>query len=87
MNSKLRNIILGGALVAAAILVVPALAADGNLVQLTIQTEEHMAGMSAIPAHTLTRKVCMSAGRFDPEQLLKAESQTDCKLTNYKKQG
>lgn len=90
MNNKLRNVMFGGAFVAAAAMSVPALAANGNLVELTIQTEEHMPDMpqmASIPPQTVTRKICIGAGRFDPQQLLKAESGSDCKLTNYKMSG
>lgn len=90
MNNKLRNLMFGGACVAAAVMAVPALAAGGNLVELTIQTEEHMPDMPqmvSIPPQTVTRKVCIGAGRFDPQQLLKAQSNTDCKLTHYKMSG
>lgn len=84
MNSKMRNLMFGGACVAVAVMGLPALAADGNLVQLTIQTAESMEGMGSMPPQTTTRKVCMSAQRFDTEQLLKSDNHEGCKLTNYK---
>lgn len=87
MNSKLKSLMFGGALAAAASISAPALAANGKLVQLTVQTEDHMAGVPSIPTQTVVRKICSGAGHFDPEQLLKAEAKTDCKITHYKMHG
>jgi len=87
MNSILRNMIVGGAFLAAAAMGMPAFAANGNLVEVTIQTEMNMPGMGSMPAHTTTRKVCMGSGRFTAEQLLKSEPEGNCKITNYKIAG
>ena len=72
---------------AAAVAGIPVLAANGNLVQVTIQSEMNVPGMGSMPPHTTTHKVCMGAGRFTAEQLLKSEPGTECKVTNYKIAG
>ena len=87
MNNILQNAFVGGAFLAAAVMGMPALAANGNLVQVTIQTEMNVPGMGSMPAQTTTRKVCMGTGRFTAEQLLKSEPKNNCKITNYKIAG
>ncbi|MGH8114725.1 MAG: DUF3617 domain-containing protein [Rhodanobacteraceae bacterium] len=87
MNGRLRNAMFGGALVAGALVAMPAVAANGNLMQLTIKVVENMAGMAQMPAQTITRKICMAAGRFDPQAMLRAQSGSDCKISNYKMNG
>lgn len=87
MNNRLRNTLFGGGLIAAALIAMPALAADGNLMEITIHTEQQVSGMGQLPAQTVQRKICMSAKRFDTEQLLKSVVHSGCKLTNYKSAG
>lgn len=87
MNSKLRNTMFGGALVTGALMALPAMAANGNLMQLTIKVVENMAGMASMPAQTVTRKICMGTEKFDPQEMLRQQSGTDCKISNYKMDG
>lgn len=87
MNNKLRNTMFGGVLVTGALMAVPAVAANGNLMQLTIKVVESMTGMAAMPARTMTRKICMTTGKFNPQAMLRRKSGTDCKITNYKMNG
>lgn len=67
----------------------PASSSNGNLVELTMRVTEHMAGMPAIPPHTVQRKLCMQAGGFDPEALQDAQQRASqmCTITHYVKQG
>jgi hypothetical protein len=89
MKVRFLSALLGAGLMTFAMSAEPVWAAGtaGNLMQLTIQAVEHMAGMPVMPPHTVSQKVCMSAKRFDPEQMLRKQSQTDCKITNYKMNG
>lgn len=87
MNSKLLTVTFGGALIAAVAIGIPALAADGNLVDLSIQTEMHVEGMSSLPPHTSERKVCMQATRLEAQDLLTHRLASGCKVTNYKIDG
>ncbi|HEX7325893.1 MAG TPA: DUF3617 family protein [Rhodanobacteraceae bacterium] len=70
----------------------PAIAAQpatGHRVELTVRVHEHMAGVPAIPVHTVQRKICMQAGGFDPEALRSAKQRASklCRITHYVKDG
>lgn len=89
MRKPIAIALLQGCLGMAAWLALPALAtpASGQQVDLTVHVKESMAGMASIPARTLNRKLCLQAGQFDPQAFVRAQSMSDCKITNYKKDG
>lgn len=89
MHKPITTALLSGCLGAAALLTLPAVAAtaSGQQIDLTVHVKETMAGMTNLPARTLSRKICLQAGKFDPQAFVRAQSKTDCKITNYKKDG
>lgn len=62
-------------------------AAEGHLVELTMQVQEHMQGMPALPAHTVTRQICLPEGSFDQHALAQLQSGPSCQVTHYDRQG
>lgn len=80
---------LTGVIGVAALAAAPLRAAPerGLLMDLTVHTKEQMSGMPAMPPRTLHKKICTRPGEFDPRAFVQAESQTTCKIKNYKKSG
>lgn len=78
-----------GVLAALAVSGMPAAwaAAEGHLVELNMQVQEQMQGMSALPAHTVTRQICLADGALDQRALAQLQSGTACQVTHYDKQG
>ena len=68
---------------------VPACAAggDGSLMEVTTTVKQSMSGMPAMPSRTMTRRVCSAPGSFDPHALNKMNPDSQCRITNFKKQG
>lgn len=62
-------------------------AVPGRLMELTMQVQEHMQGMSALPAHTMTRQICLAEGVFDQRALAQLQAGSSCQVTRYDKQG
>jgi hypothetical protein len=87
MYKQLRSGFCLGVFGAMAALSTPGWAADGQLMDLTMHIQEHMEGMPALPAHTVTRQICSQAGPFDPHALAQLQSDAKCKITQYEKQG
>jgi len=88
MYGKLRRGICLGVLGSVAALSTPGwAAAEGQLMELTMRVQEHMEGMPALPAHTVTRQICSQAGSFDPHELARLPSDAKCNITHYEKRG
>lgn len=89
MKIKTGVTLIWGGLGIVAAVAVPAWAASssGNLIDLTVHVQQTMAGMGALPARTLEKKICMHPGDFDPQAFARAESQSDCKLQHYAQHG
>lgn len=87
MTSKLLILASGGVLIIVLAMNLPALAADGNLVELSIQTEMHREGMGPIPAASMKHKVCMRTARLEAQDLLTHQLANGCKIANYKIDG
>ena len=62
-------------------------AEEGQLMQLTMHVQEHIAGMAALPAHTVSRQICVKAGSFDPKAFAQLQSSAKCTMIHYEKQG
>jgi hypothetical protein len=86
MNKKMGIALLAGSLGVAA-LAAPVWAGSGQLMDLTIHVKETMAGMAPMPPRTLQKKICTQPGQFDPQAFVAAQSKSDCKITNYKRDG
>jgi Protein of unknown function (DUF3617) len=89
VNIKKTCIAVVAGLGVVCVLAVPAWSADadGNLMALTIHIKQTMTGMAAMPARTLTTKVCTRPGHFDPHALHDNPGKARCKVTNYRMQG
>lgn len=84
MNS--RHIACFVATCALALCALPAIAGQsGNLMKMTVTTRMTMHGMGTMGPMTHTSKVCTSAQRPDPSQMMR--HQGDCHVTDYKKSG
>lgn len=86
MNNRMGVALLAGGLGVAA-LAAPAWAGSGHLMDVTIHVKESMAGMAPIPSRTLQKKICTQPGKFDPQALVAAQSKSDCKITNHRRDG
>jgi hypothetical protein len=89
MRAHLRATLLavGFALVGAGVLPLRAASDTGQLMALTVEVHQTLAGSPAIAPHTLIRQFCLRPGPFDPGAFVREQSQAGCQLKNYRRQG
>jgi hypothetical protein len=87
MKTRMHVAMLAGGIGMALMLTGVAHAGDGSLMEVTTTIKQSMAGMPAMPSRTMTHTVCSAPGSFDPHALNKMNPQSQCKITNFKKQG
>ncbi|HKZ10796.1 MAG TPA: DUF3617 family protein [Rhodanobacteraceae bacterium] len=87
MKTTMHVAMLAGGVGLALMLSGVARAGDGSLMEVTTTIKQSVSGMPAMPSRTMTRKVCSAPGSFDPHALNKLNSQRQCKIANFRKQG